>query len=283
MKKNLLFIAMSLLMTSTCFANVLQFTDEEEKVCSENWDALVFRSKAVGLDALEELKQKYSVLAGHVDYLKALFVEREMRKATYDYMNYKPKDRMIRKQEIDNSYQDSIDVRLIPYNYSIAGESISLAFRLEKALGISKDVSDKIHNLGFEIARKVHENPCYYYDVKVMDSLRIFLKRDQLVRILSVKNGEMAHAKAKMAWKNAVDNGLTENQDSAECIEMAINYYMQEGVVNDMFVGHEVALRKNLSNLWKQQPLIVRMAGAIQRKSELEKKKKEEFDNNLAW
>jgi len=285
MKKSLLITAMSLLMTSGCFANVFQFTDEEEKVCSENWDALVFRGKAVGLDALEELKQKYYVLAEHVDYLTALFVEREMRKATYDYMNYKPRDRMIRKEEIDNSYQDSINVRLIPYNASIAGEPISLAFRLTKAIGISKDVSVKIHNLGLEIARKVHENPRYYYDVKVMDSLRTFLKRDQLVRILRVKNGDMAYAKAKMAWKNVVDNRLTENQDSAECIEMAITYYIQEGVVNDMFVGHDIALRKNLSNLWMHQPLIVRMAGALQRKAELEKQKKEEkeIDNNLAW
>jgi hypothetical protein len=283
MKKNLLITVMSLLMTSGCFANVIQFTDEEQKVCTENWDALIFRSKAVGQDALEELKQKYSVLAEHIDYLKVLFVEREMRKATYDYMNYKPRERMIRKQEIDNSYQDSIDVRLIPYNFSIAGEPISLAFRLAKAIGISKDASVKIRNLGLEIARSVRKNPCYDYDVKVMDSLRTFLNRDQLVRILRVKNGDIATAKAKMAWKKVADNGLTANEDSAECIEMAINYYMQEGVVNDMFVGHEVALRKNLSNLWTHQPSIVRMAGALQRKAEMEKKKKEEFDNGFAW
>jgi hypothetical protein len=58
-----------------------------------------------------------------------------------------------------------------------------------------------------------------------------------------------------------------------------------ECVINEMFVGHEKQLKKNLSDLWKQQPLIVRMSGSLRNKEELTGKKNDNDPevNDLKW
>ena len=79
---------------------------------------------------------------------------------------------------------------------------------------------------------------------------------------------------------------MIENEDSALCCNQAIDYYLMESIVNEMYIGHEKQLRKNLSDLWKKQPLLVRMIGAVKKKEDLVKKKEEENDNKnneMVW
>ncbi len=285
MRKKLFITALTFMVTSGCFAGIFPFSEQEEWIYAENAEALNFRGNAVGSDALEELVQKYCVLTSDAGFLKKLFVEREIRKATYDYMDYKPWDKMLCKQRIDSLYQDSINARLIPYNPSVAGEVITMAVRLSKSVGASPETKGRIVALGLDVARRKRLNPNYFYDKEIMDSLRTFLKKDQLVRILVTKNSDAAKQKAVRSWENAVREGLVVDEDSVDAIDKARDYYTSEGVINDLYVGHESARMKNLSALWKRQPLLVRMDGAIQRKADLKNRKEEESktDNNLEW
>lgn len=285
-RTKLLTMALFMLSALGCSAHILQFSDEETRVYADNYDALAFRCNIAGQDALTELGQKYYVPKDCSMFLYHLFVEREVRKATYDYTRHNPIDRVRCKRMIDSLYQDSVDVRLMPYNQGIAGENISISLRMAKTLGISADRRADIMKLGLYVARQLRKNPRYYYDAVVMDSLRTFMTRKQLTDMLRSKNVVRAVNMARKAWKEVVAAGLIENEDSAECCDKAIEYYLQERVINDMYVGHDKALKSNLRELWKHQPLIVRMKESMRKKESMEQERRNENENNdngMAW
>lgn len=281
-------LTMSLLMLSAlgCHANILQFSDEEMQTYADNYDALVFRGSIAGQDALTEMEQRYYVPKEESQFLCRLLVEREVRKATYDYTRSNPTERVRCKRMIDSLYQDSINVRLMPYNNGIAGEDICISLRMAGALGVSAERRAAIIRLGLDVAGRLRKDPRYYYDVVVMDSLRSLMTKEQLTRMLRSKNVVRSVDKARGAWAAVKAAGLIEDEDSAECCTAAIEYYLQESVIEDMFVGHAKVLRGNLRELWRRQPLIVRMKESMGRKEILEqerRKKDEDNDNGMAW
>lgn len=284
MKRNLLATAIGLLLTSSSYASVFEWTEEEARIYQENLDALSFRCKIAASDAFQQLREVYYLPQTEETFVYQLMVEREFRKATYDYICKTPWDRVANKKKIDDLYQDSIDVRLLPHNDNVAGANVSLALRIADNMGVSKENYVNILNLGLKVCKHLRKDPRYYYDVEVMDSLRSFLTNDQLVRVLRSKNAVNAINKSIETWHTVKSAGLIENEDSASCCDNASEYYIQESIINEMFVGHDKVIKKNLSDLWKKQPLIVRMVGAIKKKEALVKKKEEESNNNeMAW
>lgn len=286
MKRKQLTMALLMLTALCCHASILQFSDEEMRTYADHYEALAFRCNIAGQDALTELGQKYYVPKECSMFLYRLLVEREVRKATYDYTRNNPTERIRCKRMIDSLYQDSVDVRLIPYNNSIAGENISISLRMAKSLGISEERRADVMRLGLDVAGRLRKNPHYRYEISVMDSLRIFMTKEQLVRVLRAKNVLQAVRKARGAWKEAVAAGLIENEDSAECCDKASEYYMQESVINDMFIGHDKVQKANLRELWKRQPLIVRMRESMRKKESIEQERRDENesnDNGMAW
>lgn len=286
MKQKLLTTAFGLLMAVGGFAEILQFSSEERQVYEDNYDEMKFRCLIAGQDAVTELRMKYLIPEEDMTFMYRLLTEREVRKATYDYTRTDSYERVQCKQRIDKLYQDSIDIRLIPYNNAVAGEMISIATRMAKTLGVSEDRRMDIMNLGLDIAKCIRKNPNYHYDTRVMDSLRIFMTKEQLTTFLRAKNATKAVRTAKEVWNVVKTAGLIEDEDSVECCKVAIEYYLQENVINDMFAGHDKVIRNNLSALWKRQPLIVRMREAMRKEETLKKQNEEEYesnDNGMAW
>lgn len=284
MKRNLLTAVIGLLLASSAHASVLEWTQEEARVYEENAEALSFRCKIATSDAFQIMRETYYLPSADEEFVYNLMLEREFRKATYDYICNTPWDRVENKRRIDELYQDSIDVRLLPHNDNLAGANVSISLRLADKIGVSKENYNKIMNLGLIVCRHVHKNPRYDYDIEVMDSLRNYLNKEQLYEVLSSKHAIECINKGVATWHELKAEGLIENEDSATCCNQAIDYYLMECVVNDMFVGHEKQLKKNLSDLWKKQPLLIRMSEAIKKKETLTKKKEEENDKNeMAW
>lgn len=286
MKQKLLTTACGLLMTVGSFAEILQFSDEERQVYADNYEAMKFRCLIAGQDAVTELRMRYLIPKEDMDFMYRLLTEREVRKATYDYTQTDSYERVRCKQRIDNLYQDSIDIRLIPYNNNVAGEIISIATRMAKTLGVSTEKRAAIISLGLDVAEHLRKDPRYYYDIVVMDSLRSIMTKEQLTRMLRSKNAVRSVDKARGAWAAVKAAGLIEDEDSVECCTAAIEYYLQESVIEDMFVGHAKVLRGNMKELWRRQPLIVRMKESIGRKETLEqerREKDEDNDNGMAW
>lgn len=284
MKRKLFVTAMGFLIASSAHASVFEWTQEEIRTCEENAEALAFRCKIAAQDAFQELRQSYYLPQKDESYVYLLMLERETRKAAYDYISETPWDRVANKKRIDDLYQDSIDVRLLPHNDNVAGKNISMSLRFAPKMGVSTDSYNKILKLGLDVCKHIRKDPRYNYNVMVMDSLRNFLNKDQIVRVLRSKNAVQAVNKGVATWNEVKVAGLIENEDSASCCDNAIEYYLLEYVINDMYVGHDKVLKKNLSDLWKKQPLIVRMSGSLKKKEELKRKKEEEYENNeMAW
>lgn len=280
MKRNLLITAIGLFFASISHASILEWTQEEAQIYEENTDALSFRCRIAAEDAFQELRQEYYLPKEDEAFVYLLMLEREKRKATYDYICKKPWDRVTNKKRLDDLYQDSIDVRLLPHNDKVAGANISIALRLANKLKVSHENYSNILSLGLNISKHLRKDRNYNFNIEVMDSLRNYLTKEQLYRILSSKHAVACVNKGKAAWQALKNADMIEKEDSASCCDQAIDYYITECIVNEMYVGHEKQLRKNLSDLWKHQPLIVRMIGAVKKKEALAKKKEEENKNN---
>ncbi len=287
MKRNLLVTAIGLFLASSAHGSILEWSQDEARIYEENTEAMSFRCRIATEDAFQELRQAYYLPQEDAQFVYQLMLEREQRKATYDYIcSDTPWERVANKKRIDELYQDSIDVRLLPHNDNLAGTNVSLALRLADNIKVSAENYSKIMCLGLSVTKHLRKNPRYFYDVEVMDSLRNFLNKEQLYRILSSKHAVACVNKGVAAWNELKTAGMIENEDSASCCNQAIDYYMMEAIVNEMYIGHEKQLRKNLSDLWKKQPLLVRMIGAVKKKEDLVKKKEEENDNKnneMAW
>ncbi len=273
-----------ILRVTYCNAQILHFTNEEMQAYAENYDAIAFRCTISGSDALAELKMNYSVPSVHQNYLLKLFVERDVRKATYDYTCHDPKERVLNKHKIDSLYLDSVNIRLIPCNDNIAGPIISTAVRLSNALDLTSQQNDRIIATGLKIARQLQKNPYYQYDVEVMDSLRSILSNDLIVRIAKSKNYNSAYKRTQNVLEIVKKQGLfKEVKDEDNEINNAMEYYLQELVLRDIYVGHENVLRNNLQELWNCQPQIVRIYESIKTKEKLQKEKKTKKTVQLSW
>jgi len=282
MKQNLLATILGLLLVSSAHSAILEWSQDEIRTYKENTEAMSFRCQIAASDAFLQMRQVYHLPKKDEPFVLQIITEREFRKATYDYISKNTWERITNKKRLDELYQDSIDVRLLPYNDKLAGANVSLCLRLANKIGLSTEKYNKVMHLGLSVAKHLRKDPRYNYDVEVMDSLRNFLTKEQLVIVLRSNNIADVVSKSIAVWHEVKAAGLIENEDSMSCCNNAIAYYLQESVINDMFVGHEKVLKKNLYDLKKQQPVIVRMSESIKKKEELIRKKEEE-NEELDW
>ena len=98
MKRNLLATAVGLLLASTAGATILEWSPEEKRVYFEKREAFTFQTEIEAQDAFQLLRQTYYLPQAECSYVQTLMVEREMRKATYNYINDNPWDRVANKK-----------------------------------------------------------------------------------------------------------------------------------------------------------------------------------------
>ena len=287
MKKKLLIAVLGLVLAANANADdtILEWTSEESAVYNDFKEDWAFMCKIAAEDAYQTLCRNYVIRKNDKPFFLKLIFERECRKATYNILSRTQSERVTNKLRLDELYQDSIDVRLLPDNEKLAGANISLALRFADKMGLSKENRSKITALGLSIAKKLRKNPRYDYDVEVMDSLRNYLSKSQLTEILSAKHALPCIKKGVATWNSLQNAGMVMDQDSATCCNQAIDYYTMECVISEMFVGHEKQLKTNLSDLWKRQPLIVRMSGSLKNREELTGKKNDDAPevNDMKW
>src|SRR5574344_571301 len=283
MKIKLIMTTLGVLISSSGFAQILPFSDREMQVYANKYEELAFRSSVAAEDDFVVLKKTHIVPSELCDYVKNVYKEREVRKVTHDYFEANAKERVKAKIIIDSLYPDSIDACLMPFNECIAGRTISIALRSGEALKIAKVRQNAILHVGLDVAHRLLLNPRYVYDVQVMDSLKKILTMEQLTQILDSKNAAYVVRKSRDTWNSVKEARLTDDVDSAAEYQRMLSYYLIESRINDMYVGHEKIRDKYMKDLWKQQPLLVRMYGSLYRKMQITRNKKEDDSNDLVW
>ncbi len=248
------------------FAQIFPYKDIESDMIKRHREEISQKCSILAEDAFNQLCIRYYVLQSYREDFRKLYYEREVRKASYDYMGLDAYQRTIYKMEIDSVYQNIIDTKIMPDN-NFAGETLSLALRLKKSLKINDESYTNIVRDGLNILRQKRQFVKRDFDVLEMKSLKINLTQKQLTKLLNAKNASYVTDKTDNAWKILKAEGLTESLDSAKEYSLAYSYYMLEKNILDLYVGNEKLIRNNLNDLRSQKPKVVKLSESLKQKN----------------
>lgn len=276
-------MCLCLFLTTECFSRIIPFTDAEELACQEHVNEMKYYCRIAVLDNFALLKHTYVVPREVNDIVFLLCTEREVRKAAHNYIEHDDMVRIERKQQIDSIYQDCIDTCLMRYNPKIAGSMMLCTLNLLSVLGVEKEKIHSLVTLGLDVSRRLRKDPCYNYDIDVMKSLKKLLSRKQLSDIIDSKNAQTAVARSRNVWRQLKESGLVAPEDSTKEFSKMINYCLAEMRINDLYVDNEDMRMNNMRDLWRRQPLAVRIYESVNRKKEIKKVKGTSKEEELIW
>ena len=275
------------MLATACFTHVysqkLKYTKEETNAIQLYGKEMSHQVDIASEDALAEMQLKYLYNRNDLEHLRRLFEEREQRKAAHNYLERNPMERVVEKQRIDSLYQDSINALLIPYNSNISGEIISLSLRMSDALRLSKKNHVRLMDKALDFARRLRKNPYTNFKKEEMDVLKKNLSAKQLETVIDEKNGMQAQVKAQRAWNALEEAGVAYELDSLPNVSRARLYYLIEMRYWDMYVEQNEVRDRNLQDLYRSKPKIIKMYEALDEKKRIKEKKEKSVGVEFSW
>lgn len=275
------------MLATACFTHVysqkLKYTKEETNAIQLYGKEMSHQVDIASEDALAEMQLKYLYNRNDLEHLRRLFEEREQRKAAHNYLERNPMERVVEKQRIDSLYQDSINALLIPYNSNISGEIISLSLRMSDALRLSKKNHVRLMDKALDFARRLRKNPYTNFKKEEMDALKKNLSAKQLETVIDEKNGMQAQVKAQRAWNALEEAGVAYELDSLPNVSRARLYYLIEMRYWDMYVEQNEVRDRNLQDLYRSKPKIIKMYEALDEKKRIKEKKEKSVGVEFSW
>lgn len=275
------------MLATACFTHVysqkLKYTKEETNAIQLYGKEMSHQVDIASEDALAEMQLKYLYNRNDLEHLRRLFEEREQRKAAHNYLERNPMERVVEKQRIDSLYQDSINALLIPYNSNISGEIISLSLRMSDALRLSKKNQARLMDKALDFARRLRKNPYVNFKKEEMDVLKKNLSAKQLETVIDEKNGMQAQVKAQRAWNALEEAGVAYELDSVPNVSRARLYYLIEMRYWDMYVEQNEVRDRNLQDLYRSKPKIIKMYEALDEKKRIKEKKEKSVGVEFSW
>lgn len=251
-------------------------TDEERAEAEKHKKELAQRSRLNGEEAFATLCIKYYVPKSKSKELSDLVMLREQRKAAYDYIHEKsPARRASAKLAIDSAFQDSIDVRLIPFNQGISGENISFAMRLMPILNLDEAQRSYIVQKALDIARQLRKNPRKNVWNDEINTLRQTLNAEQLDCFFTHKNVGKATSLMRQTWSKLCEANMAARLDSTRDCAQAYMYYLEQQKINDIYRYYGTSKKKYLAELSKRMPEMVRLYDSLGKRKRMEARKKE--------
>lgn len=283
MRKLLSMLLLAIVCVSHVYAQKLTCTKEEANVIQLYGREMSHQVNIASEDALAEMQLKYLYNRNDLEHLRRLFEEREQRKAAHNYLERNPMERVVEKQRIDSLYQDSINALLIPYNSNISGEIISLSLRMSDALRLSKKEHHRLMEKALDFARRLRKNPYTNFKKEEMDVLKKNLSAKQLETVIDEKNGMQAQVKAQRAWNALEEAGVAYELDSLPNVSRARLYYLIEMRYWDMYVEQNEVRDRNLQDLYRSKPKIIKMYEALDEKKRIKEKKEKSVGVEFSW
>ena len=233
------------------------------------------------------LKAKYKVPSLVADKVKRLITVREMRCFCQNYIYPdSPAKRVYAKMDIENLYQDSIDMLIIPFNTNkISGENISYALRLDQILRMDSTQQKKLMDKAIELAHKMRADREVNVWNEEIDFLQENLTNEQMQVLFNYKNSSIVYNKIVQDWIRLKKEGLTQQLDSAKEMSAAAHFYNIKERLMAIYKFKPSIRKKSLTELNKQMPAIVKMVDALDKKEKMAARKKEEdyVGNDFVW
>ena len=283
MRKLLSMLLLAIVCVSHVYAQKLTCTKEETNAIQLYGKEMSHQVDIASEDALAEMQLKYLYNRNDLEHLRRLFEEREQRKAAHNYLERNPMERVVEKQRIDSLYQDSINALLIPYNSNISGEIISLSLRMSDALRLSKKEHRRLMEKALDFARRLRKNPYTNFKKEEMDVLKKNLSAKQLETVIDEKNGMQAQVKAQRAWNALEEAGVAYELDSLPNVSRARLYYLIEMRYWDMYVEQNEVRDRNLQDLYRSKPKIIKMYEALDEKKRIKENKEKSVGVEFSW
>ena len=237
-----------------------------------------------GLEKYTELSLSYHVSKHDVEKLKQLLINREKKKMLCRFLYNKTlRERVKALMTIDSIYQDSVFALLIPHNKYMSGSNIKLAMKLSMSLDMFRMQKDTITWKAVSIARKLKKNPKLDVWDDEMNFLTEIFSDKQLEKFFIHKNGAKITKKLNHAWNMLYEKDLVAEVDSSKEWPKAYLYYHREQKIHDLYKNHTDLRRKNLSELRKHKPKLIKMYEAYLKREKINIQKEKEETRNLAW
>lgn len=281
--RKLVFIMLAIVCVSHVCAQKLTCTKEEANVIQTYGKEMSRQVRIASEDALAEMQMKY--LYDRKDYLhlQKLFEAREQRKIAHDYLEQNPSARVMEKMGIDSLFQDSINALLIPYNPNISGEIISLSLYMSDVLHLSKKSHHRLMEKALDFARGLRKNPYANFKKEEIEVLKKNLTSKQLETVIDEKNNVQARIKAQRAWDALEGAGVSYELDSLPQVSRAQLYYQIEMRYWDLYVEDNEVRDRNLQDLYRSKPKIIKMYEALDEKKRIKEKKEKSVGVEFSW
>lgn len=285
--KKLLSIAFAMMYSSVYAQSSVRQKESEEDTLRTHYVDIVRAVYPMEKEYEVALNLKYNVPKEKKRKTAYYIKERERRKACYNYI-YKDSvlARVRCKQELDSIYRDSINTLLIPVKGNrISGDNISLALMLSPILNLDDAQYQYLMEKALAMARILYREPRANVWNDEMDVLKSTLTPKQLDHFFLTKNAEILTKKVDEGWQKIVDAGLTEQLDSATEIPRAYLYYHECQKIKDVFRYYVTPRRKNLAELEKQKPVMVRLLEKLEKEMRLneQNKTKKTVGKEFVW
>lgn len=220
-------------------------------------------------EAYLEYCMKYTVPKFESSQLQQLLWNREVAKKRAYKFAENTMERVKAKMKVDSIYQDSINQILIPYN-NISGENLSFALLLSKKGFCSKKQVNKLQEKALDMARRLSKNPGQNIWNEEIEYLQGILTKKQQQGLFELKNLEKINYDLKSAWEKLMDANLEAELDSTTDYPQAYKYFVKLNMINDIYKYNENLRIKNLEELRKHQPYVIRLLEGVENKKRVE-------------
>ena len=259
-------------------------SEQEISVLLAHYDELKARAHAARDEVFADFCLRYNVPKTSRQKLKQWLTIREERKAICNYLYPDSVIRRVKaKRAIDELYQDSIDIIMIPYNAYISGENLSYALKAVPALALDSAQYEYLRQQALDVAHQLRKNPrqdVWGQEMKVIENT---LTIEQLNRFFILKNGALVSQKTRKAWNRLQEAGLTEELDSAAEYPRAFLYYSEQQKIMDLYKKNNNLRKKNLTELSRQMPLAVKMLDALEKQQKRNETRQQEVSKEYVW
>lgn len=258
-------------------------TEEELYFFNEHEDEISLHAKYLCDDCLAAILARYRFDKNNFYELQSYCHDKELKKYVHNYIETNPALRIVAKESIDSIYSDSINKLLIPYNPELTGHTISLTLRLAKALKLKDLESDFLMAKALDFSRRIRHDPTASFAREEMDALGKVLKRKEIENVINEKNNTVCEQKALRVWNILEENDLSNLLDSIVDVRFAQRYYKHEMFIQEYFVDQDDVLARNLAELYKAKPEIIKMYESINERNRIQSKKQNGKIIEAAW
>lgn len=267
-------------------AQSILIPEAEKKVMQESRERVEEQAKFASSEKFAEMCQNYRVMKKFSPRIKEILTEREQRKVCYNFIyDDSPSKRAKAKSVIDSLYQDSINIRLIPYNKNISGDYVSFALFLDKSLRMDFSQTCAIKQCALDLAHKIKKNPKLDTWPEERKAIISVLTPKQVEKLFVRKNGRKISNDFRTAWTRLKDAGLTQQLDSVSDGALAVVYIEKTYAIKELYQRDKSARRAAMAQLDKRKPIMMRLLDGLNKKEALENKEKKQqnIGKDFVW